>query len=75
MNGIFNPYVHFIILYIVDVLIYSQCIEQYFKHLAQYHKIAKNNGIVLLKRKMILVQTKVKYLGHDIGNGYIHLIQ
>lgn len=56
-------------------MVYSNNIEQYFKHQAQFHKIAKNNGIVLSKRKMNLVQTKIKYLGHDIENDYICPIQ
>lgn len=51
MNDIFNLYVNFIINYIV----YSNSIKQHFKHLAQFHKIAKNNGLVLSKRKMNLV--------------------
>lgn len=75
MNYIFNLYVHFIIVYIDDVLVYSNSIKQHFKHVIKFHIIAKNNGIVLFKWKMNLVQTKIKYLGHDIKNGYIHPIQ
>lgn len=66
MNDIFNPFVHFIIVYINDVLVYSNSIDQYFKYLTQFHKIVKLNGIVLSKSKMNLVQTNIKYLGHEI---------
>ena len=33
MNDIFNPYSNFVIFYIDDVLIFSQDIDQHFKHL------------------------------------------
>lgn len=49
-NNIFNPYIHFIIIYIDDVLIYSNTNEQPFKHLAQFHKIAKINGNIQSKK-------------------------
>lgn len=55
MNDIFNPYVSFIIVYIDDVLVYSDNLERHFKHLTQFHKIAKHNGIVMSGRKMVLV--------------------
>lgn len=57
------------------MLVYPNRIEQHFKHLARFHKIAKNNDIVLSKWKINLVQAKIKYLGHDIENGYILPIQ
>lgn len=66
MNDIFHPHVHFRTVYIDDSLVYNNSIDQHFKHLAQFHRIAKNNDIVLSKRKMNLVQTKIKYLGHEI---------
>lgn len=47
MNDIFNPYVSFIIVYIDDVLVYSDNLERHFKYLTQFHKIAKHNGVVM----------------------------
>lgn len=71
INHIFNPYINFIIVY---VLVYSNSLGQHFKHLMQFHKIIKNNGIVLSKQKMNLVQVKIKYLGYEIENDYIRPI-
>lgn len=59
MNDIINPYIHFIIVYIDDVLVYSDSIEQHYKHLSQFHKIAKVNGILLFKQKMSLAKDKI----------------
>ena len=41
MNGIFSPYTEFIIVYIEDVLVYSQNIEQHFKHLNFFINVVK----------------------------------
>lgn len=74
MNDIFNPYVHYIIVYIDALLIYSNNLDQHIKHLNQFYKNAKTNGIVLSQKKMFLAQVKIKYLGHDIENGVIRPI-
>ncbi|BBG92821.1 hypothetical protein Prudu_000660, partial [Prunus dulcis] len=51
MNDIFNPYSHFSIVYIDDVLIFSESVEQHWKHLYQFLSIVKKNGLVVLPRK------------------------
>lgn len=57
-----------------NILIYSNSIEQHFEHPTQFYRIAKTNSIVLSKRKMNPVQTKIGYLGHEIERGYIYPI-
>lgn len=69
MNDIFNPYSTFIIVYIDDVLIFSDSIDKHFKHLEIFYKIVKQNGLVLSESKMSLFQTKIRFLGHDINEG------
>ncbi|HET6457955.1 MAG TPA: reverse transcriptase family protein, partial [Nitrosopumilaceae archaeon] len=66
MNDIFNPYSHFSIVYIDDVLIYSQSIEQHWKHLNQFFHIIKTNGLVVSASKIKLFQTKIRFLGFNI---------
>ena len=41
MNDIFNPYTEFSIVYIDDVLIYSDNIDQHWKHLNIFFQVAK----------------------------------
>ncbi|KAL2505966.1 putative reverse transcriptase domain [Abeliophyllum distichum] len=66
MNDIFNPYQNFSIVYIDDVLIYSDSIEQHVKHLQIFLSIVKKNGLAIFEKKIVLCQTRVKFLGHEI---------
>lgn len=70
MNDIFNPCTHYIIVYIDDVLIYSNNVE-HFKHLNQFYNIAQHDGIVLSKRKMLLAQLMIICMGQNIESGFI----
>ena len=75
MNEIFNQFSDFIIVYIDDVLIYSDSVEQHWQHLNKFVKIVKSNGLSLSTTKINLFQTKVRFLGHDIHQGTITPIQ
>nr|KYP55965.1 Enzymatic polyprotein [Cajanus cajan] len=74
MNDIFNPYSNFCIVYIDDVLVFSNSIDQHFKHLEIFFKVIKRNGLAISKTKIYLFQTKIKFLGHTIFQGAIRPI-
>jgi hypothetical protein len=74
MNDIFNPYSHFTIVYIDDVLVFSKSIEEHWKHLHKFLQIIKSNGLVVSAPKIRLFQTKVRFLGYNIDQGQIHPI-
>ena len=71
MNDIFTPYTSFIIVYIDDVLVISNTIDQHFKHLQTFIHIIKKNGLAVSASKLVLFQTKFRLLGHDIYRGTI----
>ncbi|WJZ89861.1 hypothetical protein VitviT2T_009049 [Vitis vinifera] len=75
MNEIFNQFSDFIIVYIDDVLIYSDSVEQHWKHLNRFIDTVKNNGLSLSATKINLFQTKVRFLGHHIHQGTFTPIQ
>ena len=75
MNDIFNPFQDFSIVYIDDVLIFSQNIDQHFKHLQTFFTIVKINSLVVSKPKIKLFQTKIRFLGFEIHLGLIKPIQ
>ena len=52
MNEIFNDYTRFSIVYIDDVLIFSNSIEEHFKHLKNFEKIVRDNGLVISAKKL-----------------------
>ena len=71
MNDIFNPYFEFCIIYIDDVLIFLNSIEQHFKHLKTFLYVVKASDLVVSKKKIYLFQTRVRFLGHYICQGII----
>jgi len=71
MNDIFNAYSKFVIVYIDDVLIFSQNIDQHFKHQQTFIHIIKQNGLSVSKSKINLFQTRIRFLGHHIYQGTI----
>ncbi|MBK5591092.1 hypothetical protein JJ728_23385, partial [Salmonella enterica subsp. enterica serovar Typhi] len=46
-------------------------IEIHFKHLDILKKLVIQNGLVISKPKMILFQTNIRFLGHNIEKGKI----
>jgi len=71
MNDIFNPYSKFSIVYIDDVLIFSQTIDQHFKHLHTFINIIKENGLAVSQTKINIFQTKIQFFGHNSHQGTI----
>ena len=52
MNDIFNDYTRFSIVYIDDVLIFLNSIEEHFQHLKFYQKLVRDNGLVISASKL-----------------------
>ena len=75
INEIFNEYTRFSIVYIDDVLIFSNSIEEHFKHLKIFQKIVRENGLVISATKIKLFQTNIRFLGFDIYQGQRKPIQ
>ena len=71
MNDILNDYTKFSIVYIDDVLIFSNFIEEHFKHLKKFQKIVRENGLVISATKIKLFQTNIRFLGFNIYQGQI----
>ena len=69
MNDIFNPFHDFSIVYIDDVLIFSQNIYQHFEYLQTFLTTVKRNGLVVSKPKIKVFQTKISFLGFEINFG------
>ncbi|KAL3527337.1 hypothetical protein ACH5RR_011993 [Cinchona calisaya] len=71
MNDIFNPYLNFILVYIDDVLVYSDNLEQHFKHVNIFLDVTKRNDLVISASKISLCQISIRFLGHNICQGKI----
>ena len=71
MNDIYNLFSEFCIVYIDDVLIFSQTIDQHFKHLKTFYFATRKAGLAISNSKVSLFQTKIRFLGHNISKGTI----
>ena len=58
INDIFNDYTRFSIVYIDDILIFSNSIEEHFQHLRIFQKIIRENGLVISAYKIKLPKQK-----------------
>ena len=72
MNDIFNDYTRFSIVYIDDILIFSNFIEEHFQHLNFFQKLVRDNGLVISASKIKLFQTNIRFLGFYIYQGKIN---
>ena len=71
MNEIFNPFSSHAIVYIDDMLIFSESLDQHWKHLRAFLQIVKLNGLVVSAPKIKLFQSRVRFLGFDIHHRVI----
>ena len=73
MQNIFNEYQEFILVYIDDVLVFSKTYKEHIAHLEAFFRKVEQHGLILSKKKMEICKERVKFLGHEIGEGKIYL--
>ena len=71
MNEIFNPFSSHAIIYIDDVLIFLESLDQHRQHLQTFLQTVKLNGLVVSAPKIKLFQTRIWFLGFNIHHGVI----
>ena len=54
INDIYNPFTKFILLYINDVLVFFENIDQYFRHLNIFLDVIQGNSLPVSQKKMSL---------------------
>jgi len=74
MNDVLRPYLDsFIVVYLDDIVVYSDNMEDHKKHLAMVFEALRANQLFLKKFKCVLAQTEIPFLGHIVGQGYIRM--
>ena len=63
----------FIIIYLDDILIFSNDLEEYRERTKRVFEILKQNQLFLKPQKCEFEVDTVKYLGHIIGNGEVRM--
>lgn len=68
MNVLFTPLIRkCVLVFMDDILIYSQTLEQHQKHLAEVFNILQQNNLYIKKSKCSFAQSSLEYLGHIIS--------
>eukprot|EP00253_Pinus_taeda_P026665 PITA_26665 len=74
MNDVLRPYLDsFVVVYLDDIVVYSDNMEDHKKHLAMVFKALRENQLFLKKSKCVFAQTEISFLGHIVGQGYIRM--
>jgi hypothetical protein len=71
MDNTLKQYFDWLTVYIDDILVFSNFIEQHFKHLIIFLQAIKNDGLFVSKKKMELFKNTIKFL----ANGHLTLQQ
>ncbi|RVW92708.1 Retrovirus-related Pol polyprotein from transposon 297 [Vitis vinifera] len=67
MNKIFHPYLDkFVVVYLDDIVIYSNTLKEHVKHLRKVFKILRQNKLYVKKEKCSFAKEEVSFLGHCI---------
>ncbi|KAI5675744.1 hypothetical protein M9H77_06694 [Catharanthus roseus] len=70
MNKLFYPYLdQFVVVYLDDIVIYSQTLEEHKEHLRKVFQVLKDNKLYVKKEKCSFAQEEVLFLGHKIKGG------
>nr|QJS95220.1 polyprotein [Petunia vein clearing virus] len=69
MIKIFQPILFSALVYIDDILLFSETLEDHIKLLNQFISLVKKFGVMLSAKKMILAQNKIQFLGMDFADG------
>ena len=73
MDQVFRKLKDFCIVYVDDILIYSDNLEQHINHLEQFIELVKLHGILLSEKKSEIFKNKIEYLGYIIDKDGLQL--
>ena len=73
MNQILQPYLgKFALVYIDDIIIYSNTIEEHREHIKEVLSLLRENHMRAKKKKCVFFCKQIKFLGSVIGNGGVY---
>lgn len=63
----------YVVVYLDDIVIFSETMEEYKKHLAKVFKALRENQLYLKRSKCFFGQLEIPFLGHWVGQGCIRM--
>lgn len=71
MNKIFYPYPKFAVVYLDDIVIYSNTIEEHIEHLKIIFQVLRENELFIKREKCSFAKGEINFLGHIIGHDWL----
>ena len=72
MDDIFKEFLEkFLMIYIDDIIVYSETIEEHSEHLKQAFDVIRKHNLKIKIKKCKFFQTSIDFLGHVVSNGEI----
>uniref|UniRef100_A0A3Q7EZB1 Reverse transcriptase domain-containing protein n=1 Tax=Solanum lycopersicum TaxID=4081 RepID=A0A3Q7EZB1_SOLLC len=68
-----NSILKFVVVYLDDIVIYSDTLEEHVVHLKKVFKILRENQLYVKREKCEFAQPKVHFLGHIISQGELRM--
>ena len=69
MVALFQPLLANALIYMDDILLFSKDAESHERLLTKFYNLVKSHRIMLSKKKMVIRQTSIEFLGVNISNG------
>ena len=69
MVMLFQPLLANALIYVDDILLFSKDEESHAKLLTEFYNLVKSQGIMLSKKKMVIGQSSIDFLGVNISDG------
>ena len=70
MNNILQPFLDkFVVVYLDDIVIYSNTLEEHVEHLKSVLKVLRENELYVKREKCSFTKLEVNFLGHKIKEG------
>jgi len=67
MNNVFKDYLDkFVVIYLDDIIIYSNKLEEHVEHLEAVFKVLRENSLYVKEEKCYFAQEEIQFLGHHI---------
>lgn len=67
MNQVFRPFLHRVLVFFNDILVYSSNEDTHAKHLRMVLNVLRDNQLFTNKKKCLFRQKRIQYLGHWVS--------
>ena len=76
VNKIFREFLDkYVIVYLDDILVYSNTYEEHLQHLRQVLQTLRENELYAKPQKCVFAKQEVDFCGHIVGNGVVKVMQ